>query len=453
MGINNTISFYFFRWIVEIIVVGILVLALNLVMLTYGMNNNILIPANQPIKQGEKIKKQIEQSTNINPNLISSDLDYAIFNKNNNELVKSNLSSINIKKAKEAFSSSVSKESVHYLRYDSKNEALLIRYTLKVEFANPDLRNLIPNPLIIMWITSFILYFIYIVLKIKKFRNKIVLENEKLIYVAKQIKKRDLNIEYPSVKFSEYKDVMETMKSLSMALSVSIQNEIEGQRTKAEQISYLVHDIKIPLTVIKGNIELMELLSENDMEENFTDIMNAIRQIEAYIQQVIDLNLNSKETILNKQEVSIAEFLNIVEDEVRILGNINNVVIEDKTIKKTKIFLDIKVIIRAINNILINGIERTPKDKLVKLTVKQENKNIQFIIVDGGEGFSEEALKKGTELFYTENQGRTNNKHYGLGLTFAERVIKQHNGTVVLSNNKDKSGKVTINLPLNSKVS
>ncbi|PFP33145.1 hypothetical protein COD13_28685 [Priestia megaterium] len=453
MGINNTISFYFFRWIVEIIVVGILVLALNLVMLTYGMNNNILIPANQPIKQGEKIKKQIEQSTNINPNLISSDLDYAIFNKNNNELVKSNLSSINIKKAKEAFNSSVSKESVHYLRYDSKNEALLIRYTLRVEFANPDLRNLIPNPLIIMWITSLILYFIYIVLKIKKFRNKIVLENEKLIYVAKQIKKRDLNIEYPSVKFSEYKDVMETMKSLSTALSVSIQNEIEGQRTKAEQISYLVHDIKIPLTVIKGNIELMELLSENDMEENFTDIMNAIRQIEAYIQQVIDLNLNSKETVLNKQEVSIAEFLNIVEDEVKILGNINNVVIEDKTIKKTKIFLDIKVIIRAINNILINGIERTPKDKLVKLTVKQENKNIQFIIVDGGEGFSEEALKKGTELFYTENQGRTNNKHYGLGLTFAERVIKQHNGTIVLSNNKDKSGKVTINLPLNSKVS
>jgi signal transduction histidine kinase len=447
MGMKKTLSVYFFKWIVEIVFTGLIVLLLNINIVTLGFNNDFFLPANEPIKQSEKIKNIIKDSGYINPSIIPPELDYAIFSKSTNKIVKSNLSSSNIEEAKKAFQNTGNGKSSSYLRYDSKNETILIHYTLRVQFANLELRKLIPNPGVILSVSSIILYCVFFIFSIRRFSKVIIQENQKLINVAEKIKERDLNIEFPEVKFTEYKDVMGAMENLSEALVKSIQSEIESKKSKAEQISYLVHDLKIPLTIVKGNIELLEVAMNDDLEENFSDIMNAIKQIELYIQEVIDINLNKKEIILTKEEVSVVEFLGLIEDELKYLVN-NNIIVENKTVKGTNLFLDIHLVIRAINNILINGIERTPQNETVKFIIKQEKETIQFIIIDGGPGFSEESLQKGTELFYTENYGRTNNRHYGLGLTFTEKVIKQHNGTIKLSNNTSHSGEVLIELPM-----
>ncbi|MDG0949141.1 sensor histidine kinase [Bacillus paranthracis] len=450
MEIKKTLSVYFFKWIVKIVFVGLVMIVLNVNIVTVGINNDFFLPANEPMKQSEKIKGIIENSEKIDPDIIPSELDYAIFSKKTNEIIKSNLSPRNIEEAKKKVRHTDNRKSSSYLRYDSKDEILLVHYTLKIQFANLKLRKAVPNPGVILSVFSIILYCIYFIFNIRKFSRVIIQENQKLISVTEKIKERDLNFEFPEVKFAEYKDVMGAMQSLSEALVKSIQSEIESKRSKAEQISYLIHDIKIPLTIVKGNIELLEVSMNDELEENFCDIMGAIKQIELYIQEVIDINLNNREIMLSKEAVPVIEFVGLIEDEVKHLVN-NNVIIENKTVKGTKLFLDVHLVIRAINNILMNGIERTPANEVVKFIIEQEKEKIKFIIIDGGPGFSEEALQKGTELFYTENYGRTNNSHYGLGLTFAEKVIKQHNGKIKLSNNKNHSGEVLIELPVLNK--
>ena len=71
-----------------------------------------------------------------------------------------------------------------------------------------------------------------------------------------------------------------------------------------------------------------------------------------------------------------------------------------------------------------------------------------FNIIDHGPGFSKESLRRATELFYTDNEGRTNNSHYGLGLTFSEKVITQHGGTITLRNTAQHTGEVVVALPI-----
>ncbi|MBS4161883.1 HAMP domain-containing histidine kinase, partial [Klebsiella pneumoniae] len=169
------------------------------------------------------------------------------------------------------------------------------------------------------------------------------------------------------------------------------------------------------MNVIKGNIELLEAMADEDEKESFRDVMNAIQQIEGYIQEVIDINLDNKQDNTNMEEVSVTDFLCKLEAEVKSLGN--NIIVEDWTHKEASLYIDVILLSRAINNIVLNGIERTPPHEKVQMIVKQDKDRIQFVIIDQGPGFSEEALQKGTELFYTENFGRTNNSHYGLGLT------------------------------------
>ena len=446
MGIKNTFSVYFVKSIITLGFTGLLILILNIGFVTWGINHHLFLAANEPIKKAELIKSEVVNADYIDSSMIPSELDYAIFNKQTNKMVKSNMSSRNKEKAREAFLNLSKSKMSSYIRYGSQYETILIYYNLKVQFANSELRTAFPNPGVWLSLFSILIYCIYLVWKIRSFSQIIIQENQKLIKVASKIKEKDLNIEFPRVRFNEYKDVMGAMESLSEALVKSIQKQIEITNSKAEQISFLIHDIKIPLTVIKGNTELLETMATDDMKENLSDIMNSIKQVEQYIQEVIDINLNNKQIDTNKEEVSVNKFLCKLESEVKGLGN--NIVIEDFTKKGTSFFIDINLLIRAINNIVLNGIERTPLHEKVHLTVRQNKDFIQFIIIDRGSGFSEEALKKGTELFYTENYGRTNNSHYGLGLTFTEKVIKQHNGRMKLSNNASHSGEVLVEFQL-----
>ncbi len=424
-------------------------LALNIGFVTWGLNHQLFLPANEPIKKAEKIQSKVESADYIDPSIIPPELDYAVFNKQTNKIVKSNMSSRNKVKAREAYQHPSQDNMSSFIRYDSRYETILIHYSLKIQFANIELRRVFPNPGVWLSIFSILIYCVYLVWHIRSFSRMIVQENQKLIQVARKIKERDLNIEFPRVRFNEYKDVMGAMESLSKALVKSIQKEIEITNSKAEQISYLIHDIKIPLTVIKGNIELLEAMGDEDEKENLSDIMNSIQQIERYIQEVIDINLDNKQANTNMEEVSVTDFLCKLKAEVKSLGN--NIIVEDWTHKEASLYIDVILLIRAINNIVLNGIERTLPPKKVQMIVKQDKDHIQFVIIDQGPGFSEEGLKKGTELFYTENFGRTNNSHYGLGLTFTEKVIKQHNGRMKLDNNANNNGEVLVEIPVLSK--
>ena len=88
----------------------------------------------------------------------------------------------------------------------------------------------------------------------------------------------------------------------------------------------------------------------------FGDIMNAIQQVEQYIQEVIDINLNNKQINTNLEEVTVKDFLGMLETEVKSLSN--NIIVEDFTDKGTSLFIDTNLVIRALNNIVLNGIEK-----------------------------------------------------------------------------------------------
>ena len=446
MGIKNTLSVYYLKSIIKIIFVCLFIILLNFLLLVWGINNHVFLKADAPITIAEDIRMDIMNKDTIDPHIIPSELDYAIYNKQTDKLVASNMNSRKLKKAKAVFLNTSKEKSNSFIKFDSRNETILIHYSLKVQFANAELRRLFPNVGVLLAMFSAIIYFVYFIKSIRRLSHTITQENQKLINVTNKIKEQDLNFEFPQVRFNEYKDVMEAMKSLSEALAKSIQKEIQTTNSKTEQINYLVHDIKIPLTVIKGNVELLEsTIPIDDTRENFTDILNSIKQIEQYIQDVIDINLNNRKIDIQNEELTVASFLSHLETEVKSLSS--NVLLEDFTKNETKISVDVSLFTRAINNIVLNGVERTPKNEKVKVTVTQNENWIQFIITDHGPGFSEESLKKATELFYTENFGRTNNSHYGLGLTFTEKVIKQHGGRIAFRNTDQNSGEVLVELP------
>ncbi|MCK1236372.1 ATP-binding protein [Streptococcus uberis] len=98
---------------------------------------------------------------------------------------------------------------------------------------------------------------------------------------------------------------------------------------------------------------------------------------------------------------------------------------------------------RALLNILSNALRYCSEKGEVVLSISECPNFVSFEIWNNGIPFTEEALKDGGKLFYTENKGR-NDKHYGIGLSFAQKIAMRHQGQLVLSNPQKGGAQVTL---------
>ncbi len=98
---------------------------------------------------------------------------------------------------------------------------------------------------------------------------------------------------------------------------------------------------------------------------------------------------------------------------------------------------------RALINILANAARYANAEKKVILSVKDTADFLIFEVWNSGSAFTPEALSNANKLFYTENFGRSSS-HYGIGLSFAQKVAQKHEGRLVLTNPETGGAKVEL---------
>ncbi|WP_029159618.1 sensor histidine kinase [Clostridium scatologenes] len=416
---------------------------------SYMINSHILLPSNYSQQMVEKSKENIKNAKEVTSNLIPENLNYIILDKQTLNVKKGSMSDSEIKKAKLSVKDPQIGINVYEV-IDRSKEYCIIHYQLVVQFKNPILRKLVPYPEIALLVLFIIILLTALYILSLQFSNRIKNELSKFSYVTEKIEKQDLDFEVQNVYFIEHQRVMDSLDSLRYSLKKSLTIQFEQEKNKGEQISALAHDIKIPITVIKGNAELLNLTQKDEKALDFiNEIMEATGEIEHYTQFLIDASKNDETFVLHKEKVTINEFLNIIEkDTLSSIGNSNIGFNFNNKIPNELMFnIDCMSMKRAFMNIIINAIEYT-KDVLTLDTYLKDNL-AYFIITDSGDGFSPEALKKATELFYTDNKSRSQTGHYGIGLSFANKVIKAHNGKLNIQNDVNNGGgQVIISLPI-----
>ncbi|MGX4669643.1 sensor histidine kinase [Cerasibacillus sp. JNUCC 74] len=113
--------------------------------------------------------------------------------------------------------------------------------------------------------------------------------------------------------------------------------------------------------------------------------------------------------------------------------------------------MDLSKITKAFQNVVQKAIQFSPEDGTVSLSFFNFNRSYNIVIKDNGKGFSEEALNRATEKFYITSLDR-GDKHYGLGLSIVESIVREHKGIIEIKNIKreDKiiGASVTLAIPV-----
>ncbi|WP_434785811.1 sensor histidine kinase [Bacillus velezensis] len=214
-------------------------------------------------------------------------------------------------------------------------------------------------------------------------------------------------------------------------------NSIELSMRK--MLSNISHDLKTPLTVILGYIEMIN----NDKSLTSEKVMSLLKTVNLKTVEVLALinrffelvKLESGDKKLNSSRIDICEVSRkIILDYYEILISKEFEVVIDIPDDSVFVSGDEDAIERVLNNLITNAIQYGSDGKMVGLKIRITDNDVFVEVSDKGKGINELHKDRVFERMYTlEDSRNTNYQGSGLGLTITKRLVEQMEGSISLN--------------------
>ncbi len=416
------------------------------------LNSSVILPANYFEQKLESSRETILKSGRVTEDMIPEGCRYGVYDEKG-IMIYGNFS---IKEATNAWHAMESKRinaggNKYYKVFHRDDEVCIVQYSMMAQFAEPVLRKYLGSPEL-LGIFLFILIFVVEVLLLStKFGRDFSKEMKKLIQVTENIKKQDLDFKLEHSNIGEIEEVIDSLNQMKSALKEALEKQWSMEKSRKNQISALTHDIKTPLTIIKGNAELIKETCKDSEEIKCNEhIIKNADEIEHYLKVLMDMTKSEENLSLKPVKIKTRGFIEkILEQEKALVIEKNLELISEEVTIPGFFYADEELLYRAIINVISNAIEYSPKDSRLLFKIQGCEKILKFIIADSGNGFSREELQYATEQFYRGDKSRNSKNHYGMGLSITKSFIELHKGNVEISNSTKMGGaQVVLNIPL-----
>lgn len=331
-----------------------------------------------------------------------------------------------------------------------EDEYIILQYYIGSQYMNPWLNEHLPSPEVLIIGVIVLNCLIVCVFLTTYFAKMLRRELSPLFQATRKIKERNLDFQIQQSQITEFENVLQSFDSMRNSLKDSLEKQWRAEQTQKEQIASLAHDLKTPLTVIQGNIDLLDETNLDEEQQLYTQyIMDSSEQMKQYIRILIEI---SKATIgyeLQKLKIDFSVFWDNMLSKAEVICKDKKIelVSKQKDISKT-IIVDSMLLERAVMNLILNASDYAPKNTPLYLETNITNGYLNISVIDCGCGFSDEALKHAHERFYMGEKSRGSKIHFGMGLYIVDTIVKQHRGVLLIENSSETCGaKVTIKIP------
>ncbi len=223
---------------------------------------------------------------------------------------------------------------------------------------------------------------------------------------------------------------------------------------KTDFLSMVSHELKTPLTVIKGYIELMLHNRLGKFEPKQFSVLEMIKdridKLNLLINDLLDISqLEFGKFKINKMPFNLIELINSKKNEFMIIAQQKNLdLILDLICEEIIIHGDKNRISQVLSNILSNAIKFTNSGGKVLVQLECNTHYVQIHISDTGIGLTTEQIEKIFDKFYQVDTSNTR-KYYGvgLGLAISKDIVEMHEGKISVKSNYGQGSTFTIALP------
>lgn len=221
-------------------------------------------------------------------------------------------------------------------------------------------------------------------------------------------------------------------------------------RTYTEQyVQSLTHEIKSPLSAIRGAAELLqEPMPEAERARFTANISEQTQRIQEVVDRLLELSgLEKQRRLESVGPVALDELIEGVKSAAQPLASRRSVTLEVQGERGVRTKGDAFLLHRALMNLVQNAIDFAPAETAVTIGARTTGRTVEIEVRDRGPGLPEFARERVFERFYSLPRPDTGKKSTGLGLSFVEEIAALHRGSVRIDNHPDGGAVATLSLP------
>lgn len=228
-----------------------------------------------------------------------------------------------------------------------------------------------------------------------------------------------------------------------------MRDSLAGRSYAEEFVQTLTHEIKSPLSAIRGAAELLqEPMPEARREQFLKNIGVETQRIQDLVDRLLELSaIEKRRGLAEIQEVRLDELLQEVIASLAPVADARGVRVTVHGAEGCALGGDRFLLHRAVTNLLQNAIDYSPAGGDVEVVVTPERRDYRIDIRDHGPGIPDFALDRVFEKFYSLRRPGPGNKGTGLGLSFVKEIAELHLGRAELRNHPDGGALASLTLP------
>lgn len=270
------------------------------------------------------------------------------------------------------------------------------------------------------------------------YRNRLKKPISELRGAAEKISNNELNFTVQCGKDDELGQLcraFEVMRSVLEANFLEMWRQVdERKRLNAA----FAHDLRTPLTIIKGYSEMLESNENSQVANTALTISNQVSRLEHYADSMSRLQ-RLEECVPAREPVNVKEWIgNLEKTGILVSGQQGKDIVFENKIQDEYVFIDVEFVEQVYDNLISNALRYA--ESKIRICVFKEEDRFCLSVEDDGPGFTPESLKRASEPYFTESSRRE--KNYGLGLYIC-RIFCEHHGGYLKIENGDEGGCVT----------
>lgn len=203
------------------------------------------------------------------------------------------------------------------------------------------------------------------------------------------------------------------------------------------------HDLRTPITVLKGYMELIKQfdgkISPEKQAEILSKMSGQIDRLGSYTEKMSSLH-KLEDIIPEVSGIGFGRICSQLEENGRLLCGGVSFSFAAEGDKDMVVFTDIELVMQVFLNLVSNALRYAESSVACSAAVSEES--MEIVVSDDGKGFSKEALRKAWQPFY-RSDNNNDKEHFGLGLYICKLLCRKNGGDITIENNEKGGGKVT----------
>ncbi|MFH1037786.1 MAG: two-component system sensor histidine kinase CreC [PVC group bacterium] len=211
---------------------------------------------------------------------------------------------------------------------------------------------------------------------------------------------------------------------------------LEGKKYVEQYVQTLAHEIKSPLSAIRGAAELLEEEMPSDRRQRFiANIRTEEDRIRRMIERLLELaSLENRQGLEKIEKCDPGREIEEVIESFQPLLKSGRIEFVDRGDTAVSIRGERFLIRQAIANLIQNALDFTPPGGTIRVALRRGSDSVSVVIEDPGPGIPDYARDKIFNKFYSLPRPGTGAKSTGLGLSFVKEVADLHGGAIALEN-------------------